>query len=114
MRDTVRFGDGDAEHFQLAMNPGRAPQGISRGHSLYQLAEFCGGAGTTSTTATRLRQSRPESSEPFALPSNDRVWLDIHQGMSPVGPQAAEGNPKHPVNARQKRTLLLSLKCRYL
>jgi hypothetical protein len=34
--------------------------------------------------------------------------------MSPIGPQAAERNPKHPVKGRQKRTLLLSLKCRYL
>jgi len=34
--------------------------------------------------------------------------------MSPVGPQAAEGNPKHPVKGRQKRTLVLSLKCGYL
>jgi len=34
--------------------------------------------------------------------------------MSPTGPQAAEGNPKHPVKRRQKRALLLSLKCRYL
>jgi hypothetical protein len=34
--------------------------------------------------------------------------------MSPVGPQAAEGYPKHPVKDRQKRTLLLSLKCPYL
>jgi len=34
--------------------------------------------------------------------------------MSPIGPQAAERNPKHPVKGRQKGTLLLSLKCRYL
>jgi hypothetical protein len=34
--------------------------------------------------------------------------------MSPVGPQAAEGNPKHPVKGRQKRALLLSLKRGYL
>jgi hypothetical protein len=34
--------------------------------------------------------------------------------MSPVGPQAAERDPKHPVKRRQKRALLLSLKCRYL
>src|SRR5262245_36756690 len=34
--------------------------------------------------------------------------------MLPVGIQAAEGDPKHPVKVRQKRTLLLSLKCRYL
>src|SRR3954453_10805584 len=83
-------GDGDAEHFQLAMNPGRAPQRIGRGHLFDESAEFCSGAGTTSTTTTRLRQPRPESSGPFALPSHHRVCLDIHQGMSLVGPHAAE------------------------
>ena len=66
------------------------------------------------TMTTRLRQPRPEPSEPFALPSNDRVCLDVHQGMSPVGPQAAKRNPKHPVKGRQNRALLSSLKCRYL
>ncbi len=73
-----------------------------------------GGTGTTSTTATRDRQPRLEPSEPFTLPSNDRVCLDVHQGTSPIGPQAAKRNPKHPVKGRQNRALLSSLKCRYL
>jgi hypothetical protein len=34
--------------------------------------------------------------------------------MSPIGPQAAKRNPKHPVKGRQNRALLSSLKCRYL
>jgi len=34
--------------------------------------------------------------------------------MSPLGPHAAESNPKHPVKGRQQRALLLSLKCRDL
>jgi hypothetical protein len=31
-RDSA-LGDGDAEHFQFAMNPGRTPQRICGGHS---------------------------------------------------------------------------------
>ena len=49
------------------------------------------------------------------LPSNDRVCLDVHQGVSPpLGPQAAEGNPKHTVKGRQNWAFFLALKCRYL
>jgi hypothetical protein len=62
----------------------------------------------------RLRQPRPESPEPFALPSDDRICLHVHQRLSPAGPQAAEGNPKHPVKGGQHRTLALSLECREL
>jgi hypothetical protein len=34
--------------------------------------------------------------------------------MSPLGPQAAEGYPKHAVKGGQNWALLLSLKCPYL
>src|SRR4030095_15332520 len=36
------LGDVDAEHFQLAMNPGRAPQRISARHSFDYSAGLCG------------------------------------------------------------------------
>src|SRR4051812_41881058 len=39
------LGDGNAEHLQLAMNPGCAPQRIGGGYLLDQSAEFCGCAG---------------------------------------------------------------------
>jgi hypothetical protein len=79
-----------------------------------QSAEFCGSAGATSTPALRLGKPGPESSEPFALPSDNRVCLDVDQGMTPVGPDAAKGNPKRPVQGRQQWALPLSLKCGYL
>ena len=41
-------------------------------------------------------------------------YLGVHQGMSPIGPQAAKRNPKHPVKGRQNRALLSSLKCHHL
>jgi hypothetical protein len=31
------------------------------------------------------------------MPADDRVWLDVNQGMSAVGPQAAESDPKYQV-----------------
>jgi hypothetical protein len=108
------LGDGDAEHLQLAMNPGCAPQRIGGGYLLDQSAEFCGCAGAASTLPLRVGQPGPEFAEPFALPTDDGVCLDIKQGMSPVGPHAAENDPKYPIQARQQRALPFSLKHRYL
>jgi hypothetical protein len=108
------FGDGDTEHLEFTMNPGCAPQRIGGGHLLDQSAEFCGGAGATSTPALWLGQPGPESAKPFALPTDDSVCLDIKQGMSPVGPQVAESDPKYPVQGRQQRALPFSLKRRDL
>jgi tetratricopeptide (TPR) repeat protein len=53
------------------------------------------------TPALRLRQPGPESAEPFPLPTDDGVGVDVEdQRMSPVGPQAAESDPKYPVEGR--------------
>ena len=71
-RDSA-FGDGDAEHFQFAMNPGCAPQRVGSGHLLDQSAQFYGGAAATSTPSLRPRKPGPEFAEPFALPTNDGV-----------------------------------------
>jgi hypothetical protein len=92
------------------MNSGCAPQRIGGDHLCDQSAEFCGGAGTTSTPALRLGKPSPESPEPLALPPHNCVWLDVEQRLAPVTPQIAEGDPKHPVQGRQQRPLSLSPK----
>jgi len=104
------LGDRDPEHFELAVNPGCAPKRIGGGHLLDQSAEFCGGAGATSAPALRLGQPGPESAEAFALPADHSICLDVNQGMSPVGPQVAESDPKYPVQVCQQRALPFSLK----
>lgn len=108
------FGVGEAGHLQLAMNPRCAPQRIGRSHLFDQSAEFCGGAGATATPALRLRQPGPEFAEPFPLPTDDGVGLDVDQRMSPVGPQGVESDPKSPIPVCQQRALPLSLKGSYL
>ena len=108
------FGDGDTEHLEFTMNPGCAPQRVGGGHLLDQSAEFCCSARATSTPALGLGQPGPESAEPFALPTDDSIWLDIKQGMSSVGPQGAESDPKYPVQGRQQGALPFSLKRRDL
>src|SRR5436305_1839141 len=56
------------------------------------------------------RAASPEFPEPFALPTDNRVCLDVHQRMSPIRPQAAESDPKYPVAGRQQGALPFSLK----
>jgi hypothetical protein len=48
------------------------------------------------------------------MPTHDGVGLDVNQGMSPVGPQAAESDPKYPVQGGQQGALPFSLKRSYL
>jgi hypothetical protein len=57
----------------------------------------------------RFRYARPESAKAFPLPSNDRVGLDVQQGITPARPEAAERNPKQPIQARQSWALTFSL-----
>src|SRR5207248_1498927 len=108
-RDSA-LGNGDTEHLEFAINSGCAPQRIGGDHLCDQSAEFCSGARATSTTTPRLGKPSPESPEPLALPPHNRVWLDVEQRLAPVARQTPEGNPKHPVQGRQQRTLSLSLK----
>jgi hypothetical protein len=101
------LGNSDTEHLEFAMNSGCSPQRIGGDHLCNQLAEFCGGAGATSSPALRLGKKSPESPEPLALPSHNGVWLDVEQRLVPVAPQTPEGNPKYPVQGRQQRPLSL-------
>ena len=51
----------------------------------------------------------PESAKPFSLPPDDGVSLDVEQGSAPVGPEAAETDPEHPIEGRQNGSLTFSL-----
>ena len=93
MRENSALRDGDAEPFQFAMNRGCAPQRIG-GHSLDQSAEFCSGTRATSPPALRLREPGPEFAAPFALPTNDSVWLDIKQRGFPTRTTRCEERPQ--------------------
>jgi hypothetical protein len=78
---------------------------------LDQSPDFGGGAGPTAPPTMRPRQPRPKLPKPFALPSDDRVWLDVYQRPPPVKPQAAECNPKYAVKSYQHWTLPVPLIC---
>jgi hypothetical protein len=88
------FGDGDAEHLQFAMNPGCAPQRIGGGHLLDNRRTSLTVLGRPRRRRCGLESLAQNLRKPFALPADDRVCLDVNQGISPVGPQAAEKDPK--------------------
>jgi hypothetical protein len=48
------------------------------------------------------------------MPAHDGVCLDLNQGIPPARPQAAESDPKYPVQGRQLRALPFSPKRGYL
>ena len=65
IRETVALGNLDAEHFQLGMNPGCTPQRV---------------AATIHSMKVESRPPSPEPAEPFAVPADDRVGMDVNQG----------------------------------
>jgi len=87
------FGDLDAEHLQLAVNPGCAPERIGRNHPLDQASNVDGDRGSAAMALVHPRSPSPEPAKPFALPADDRVGSDVHEGSAPASPQ--QGHP-HP------------------
>src|SRR6516225_9183852 len=83
------LGDHDAEHFQFTVDSRCTPQRIGSHHLLDQPTNVAGDRRTTTAT-TWLGKSRPESPVALALPADDRIGLNVHQGDPPSGPQPAE------------------------
>jgi hypothetical protein len=51
------------------------------------------GTGATSPPALRLREPGAQFAEPFALLTNDSIWLDMKVRVSPVGPRLRRETP---------------------
>jgi hypothetical protein len=77
------------------------------------LANPCSRTGPPSPTA-RHREPGPEPAKPFSLPADDGLRLNIGQRPTPARPQAAEGNPEHPIESRQNGAPPFSLERREL
>ena len=45
----------------------------------------------------------PEQAETFTVPCNHGLWFDNDQGRTPIGPDAREPNPEHPVPGSESR-----------
>src|SRR5215469_11288507 len=56
----------------------------------------------------------PEPAKSLALPADDRVGLDIHQGRAPTLPQQGESDPEQSIEGSQHGSSPLSLEGREL
>ena len=81
------FGDLDAEHFQLTVNPGCAPERVGGNHPFDEASNLDGRRGSAAMALFHARPPSPEPAKPFALPADDRVGLDVNQGTAPASPQ---------------------------
>jgi len=95
------FGDLDAEHLQLTVNPRCPPKRIGRCHPFYQAANLDCRSGPAPTALVHLGQPCPEPAKPLALPADDRVSLDVDQGTAPAVPEQGEPDPEESVQRGQ-------------
>ena len=86
-----RLRDLNAELEQLAMDPRRAPKGIGLAHLADQVSKFF---RDPRPAAPGARFPPPESSEPLAMPSDDRFW--VHQRHRIQGVRDDPIDPHHP------------------
>jgi hypothetical protein len=81
------FGNLDAEHLQLAVNPGCPPERIGHNHLFDQASNLDCSGGSAAPPLVHPRQTCPEPAKPLALPADDSVSLDEDQGNAPASPQ---------------------------
>src|SRR5262249_55627121 len=74
---------------------------------------YLGGEKRTSRLAV-LASALPERPECSAVPTNDRIWAEDHQGIFPAAPPAIENRPEQAIAVREARALGRSLQHRKL
>ena len=87
------------------MNTRGTPIRIGPRHLLDQGSNFH--AHFRSACTSPPRNPGPIDPETFSLPSDHRVRLDYVQGLSPMGPDSREHDPKHAVFPAESRDSLL-------
>ena len=95
------LGDVDAELEELAVDAGRPPQAIRRGH----FPDEGGDLGIDGRAASRgpTGPLSPVHAEASALPSQDGVGGHDDQSMPPAGPDSGQPDPQQAVGRAQPR-----------
>jgi hypothetical protein len=93
-----RRSDLEAEHKQLTVNTRRSPGRVLAGDSTDERSELRIDRWT-SASVSALRG--PVELEALAVPANHGLGLHEDQGVLPVWPQAAEGDPECAVSPGQ-------------
>lgn len=97
------FGNPEAEHLQLAMNPRRAPGGVLSNHSEDQFPQFLS-RGSSSYAHPAPRNSLPVQLESGAMPTDNSFWLNNENRPLPARPEAAQKSPEELIGQRQAWT----------
>ena len=93
-----RFGDLDTQFQQFAVNARCTPTRVIAAQHPDQISNLSRHAGATRLTTAD--SPRPEQAETLAMPSDDGIGLDDHQGRFPVTPHAPQPDPEDSVGAR--------------
>jgi len=95
------LGDVDAELQQLAVDAGRTPQGIGRGH----LPDECGDLGVDGRASASgpAREPGPVLAEAAALPAQDGIGRDDDQRPPPASPDSGQADPEETVGRAELR-----------
>ena len=94
--------DLEAELLELAVDPGRAPQGVGASHRADQRADLRGDGGAAGPVPAAL--PGPEQPEACPLPPDDGLGLDDGDDLRPAVPQTGEQDPEHAVGGAQAWT----------
>jgi len=95
------LGDGYAKLHQLAMHTGCSPGDVGSAHVPDQLAYFGSDAWSSGPTPPAL--PCPVTSEPGAVPPDDRLRFHDHEDPIPVSPDSTQQHPETTVQIREPR-----------
>jgi hypothetical protein len=91
---------------QLAADADAAPFRVVLGHSQNQRLKLWIETGSASTTPATER--RPLSAHQFAVPTQDRLWLDQHSDPSCPADSPAQRGDDRPISHAELRSLDLT------
>ena len=97
------FGNLDAEHFQLAMNPGCAPQRVGGNHPFDETSNLDGRRGSAAIALVHFRPPSPEPAKPFAPASGRPCRLGRKPGVR--ASQSTLGTPPPRTVGRSKSNI---------
>ena len=88
---------------EFSVDARRSPERAVAAHSADQFASLDRYPGATPTTLTGCPP--PEEAEALAVPTDDGLRLDNHQGRAPVPPSGCQARPEETVRRGQLRSL---------
>ena len=92
----------DAELEEFSMNSGSAPQRVGEAHGTDQLPDF--NRHLRSAAATSRRPS-PEQAKPSAMPTDNRLRLNDHQGIHNARRNPIEAGKNQTVESAESQPL---------